>query len=295
MKKSPFLFFLLLVFVVMPRIYAQVPSPPDPFSGNRGSIVDSLNRMNRAIENANSEPTLQDAHFLGRAVAAHIFAMYRPYTQSPALTRYVNTILQTLVINSSRPVLFKGYFAVIIDSPEINAFATPGGHIFLSRGLVEAATSEEMLAAVLAHELAHVVLDHGLSMISSMAFSNEVAEIANRAAGFAGNSADAAKLMGFRDSVSGMVETMVKTGYSRNQEFAADREALAILASAGYNPRGLLEILEVLERSQTHHRGGFFATHPTPADRIRNVEEAVRLHRVPDTTNYRRARFTRNR
>ena len=294
MKKTPLLFCLLMIFAAMPNLHAQVP-PPDPFSGNRDFILDAINRMNRTLENANSEPTLQDAHFLGRAIAAHILAMYRPYTQKPAFTRYVNTILQTLVINSSRPVLFKGYFAVILDSPEINAFATPGGHIFLTRGLAEAATSEEMLAAVLAHELAHVVLDHGLGMINSMAFSNEVSEIANRAAGFAGNSADAAMLMSFRSSVSGIVETMVKGGYSREQEFAADREAVAILAAAGYNPRGLLEILEVLQRSQTNYRGGFFATHPSPADRIGNVEESVRLNQVPDTTSYRRARFTRNR
>lgn len=292
MKKSSILFCLFLTFAA--NLYAQTPAP-DPRSANRGFVADVIDRMNRALESANSQPTLQDSYFLGRAVAAHIFAMYRPYTGQPALTRYLNTILQTLAINSSRPVMFRGYFAVILDSPEINAFATPGGHIFLTRGLVELATSEEMLAAVLAHELAHIVLDHGLGMISTMAFSNEAAEIANRAAGFAGNSADAAMLMSFRSSVSGIVETMVKGGYSREQEFAADREAVAILAAAGYNPRGLLEILEVLQRSQTNYRGGFFATHPTPADRIGNVEEAVRLNQVPDTTSYRRTRFTRNR
>ena len=290
MKKSTLLFCLFAVFAAIPLLYAQTAS-----TDNRGVIVDGVDRMNRAFESANSEPTLQDAHFLGRAVAAHIFSMYRTYTQKPALTRYVNTILQTLVINSARPVLFRGYFAVILDSPEINAFATPGGHIFLTRGLVEAATSEEMLAAVLAHELAHVVLEHGLGMISAMAFSNEAAEIANRAAGFAGNSAGAARLMSFRDSVSGIIDTMVKEGYSRNQEFAADREAVAILVATGYNPRGLLEILEVLQRSQAYRRGGFSATHPAPVDRIRSVEEAVPLHRVSDTAQYRRTRFTRNR
>jgi len=290
MKKLPVLFCLFFMLLpTAPHLFGQ-PSP-DTSPGGRDFIGEALAGMERAFAEADAEPTLEDAYFLGRAVAAHIFALYPPYTRNPGLTRYVNLILQTLVINSPRPAAFRGFFAVILDSDEFNAFATPGGHIFLTRGLVEAAASEDMLAAVIAHELAHIMLDHGLGMIDEMAFLGEAAAIARRAADFAGGDPAAARLMDFRDSVSVIVETLVRNGYSQAQEFAADRKALELLAAAGYNPGALVEMLRILQQRQGSHSGGLLATHPSPAERIRNVEEALGRHRVPDTSSYRRARF----
>ncbi|MCL2191480.1 MAG: M48 family metalloprotease [Treponema sp.] len=288
MKKIPLL--LCLLFMAAAILHGR---PDATGFGGWDFVGEALARMGRAVQALDSEPTLEDAHYLGRAVAAHILAMYEPYTQNPGLTRYVNKILQTLVINSSRPAAFRGHFAVILDTPDFNAFATPGGHIFLTRGLVEAATTEDMLAAVLAHELAHVILGHGLGMIEAMAFRDEAAAIAGRAADFAGNTPEAARLMGFRDSVSAIVDVLVRTGYSREQEFAADRKAVEILAAAGYDPRALQDMLRALEQRQG--TGGMFATHPAPAERIRNVEDAIRRHRVADTSTHRRSRFAANR
>ena len=300
MKKTVLPICALCALLVAGGAHGQVPFPfpfpfPSPFPdlGGHDFISDALSRMDRAL--ADDDPTLEDAYFLGRAVAAHILAIYPPYTANPALTRYANRILQTLVINSSRPVAFRGFSIAILDSDELNAFATPGGHIFLTRALVAAATSEDMLAAFIAHELAHVILDHGLAMINVMAFYAEVAETARRAMEFTAASgvstANAARLMGFRDSVADMVEVLVRSGYSREQEFAADAEAVAILAAAGYNPSAMLDALEVLRRNQTVGTGGFFDTHPPPADRIRSVQAAVSRHRVPDTGSHRLERF----
>jgi predicted Zn-dependent protease len=249
--------------------------------------------MDRALNP--SEPTLEDAYYLGRAVAANILVAYRPYTQNRELTRYVNRICQTLVINSSQPLLFKGYYVMILDSPEFNAFASPGGHIFLTRGLVEATTSEDMLAAVIAHELAHIILKHGLSMISDMSLSNEMSATAGRAADFSGNSPAAQRLMGFRSSVTSIIDTMMKNGYSQPQEYAADREAAAILVASGYDPQALVDMLRVLQRVQGSQTGGFNTTHPTPAQRIANVEGLVRQYRIQDTRSYRVPRFRNSR
>ena len=281
---------LCALFFAATYAHGQFPMPDTGFGG-RDFFGEAMERMARAFEEADSEPTLEDAHFLGRAVAAHIFALHRPYTQNPALTRYVNKILQTLVINSSRPAAFRGFFVVILDTHEFNAFASPGGHIFLTRGLVEAAESEDMIAAVIAHELAHVILGHGLSMVREIAAFNEAARIAGRAADFAGNTAEAARLMGFRDSVSGIVETLIRVGYSQEQEFAADRKAVEILAASGYDPRALRDMLRILQQRQHSNAGGLFVTHPSPADRIRNVENAIGTQRVADTGAHRRARF----
>jgi predicted Zn-dependent protease len=254
---------------------------------------DALSDMDRAFNP--SEPTLEDAYYLGRAVAANIFAAYRPYTQNPGLTRYVNRICRTLAINSSQPVAFKGYYVIILDSPEFNAFASPGGHIFLTRRLVEVTTSEDMLAAVIAHELAHIILKHGLSMISDMGLTGEMAATADRAADFSGNSPSAQRLMSFRGSVTAIIDTMMKNGYSQPQEFAADREAVAILAASGYDPGALVDMLRVLQRAQRSQTGGFNTTHPTPEQRIANVEGLARQYRVQDTRSYRVPRFRNSR
>jgi predicted Zn-dependent protease len=248
--------------------------------------------MDRAFNT--SEPSLEDAYYLGRAVAANILAAYRPYIQNPELTRYVNRICQTLAINSSQPVAFKGYYVIILDSPEFNAFATPGGHIFLTRRLVEVTTSEDTLAAVIAHELAHIILKHGLSMITDMSLSNEMSATAGRASDFSGNTPAARRLMNFRGSVTSIIDTMVKNGYSQPQEYAADREAVAILAASGNDPGALVEILAILQRVQRQQIGGFNTTHPTPEQRIANIEAVTRQYRVQDTRSYRVPRF-RNR
>ena len=291
MRKTVLLIGLCLFLPTLTSLSAQT-LPPNPFD-NRNSLSDAFSRLDRALNT--SQPTLEDAYFLGRAVAANIFAMYRPYTEDQRFTRYVNAILQTLVINSPRPVAFRGYFAVILDSPEFNAFATPGGHILVTKGFTDAAAGEDMLAAILAHELAHIVLDHGLAMISTMAFTDEAAAMANRAAGFSGNNVGAARLLSLRNSVSGMIDMLVHSGYSQAQEFEADAQAVAILAAAGYNPRALLEVLDVLHEAEGTHTTGFFATHPAPADRIRNVQDVLRQRGIPDTGTKARPRFFQNR
>ena len=302
MKKLSILPAFCLIFLFLaPGVFAQFPGgqfpapgqPPGP-AGGRDFFGEAMSDMDRAFSSAESEPSLEDAYFLGRAVAAQILASYTPYTRDQELTRYVNLICQTLVINYPKAVTFKGFYVTILDSQEFNAFATPGGHIFLTKGLVEAMTSEDILAAVIAHEIAHIILKHGLNMIKDMELTNEMGAMANRAADFAGNNAAAARLMSFRDSVASIVDTMIKNGFSQPQEFAADREAAAILAASGYDPRSIIEVLRILQRVQASQRGGFNTTHPSPADRVRNIEAAASQLRVTDTRSHRTQRF-RNR
>ncbi|MCL2067688.1 MAG: M48 family metalloprotease [Treponema sp.] len=253
---------------------------------------DAFAAMNRAFTDQSLSG--EDEYYLGRAVAANIFAAYRPYNGNPALTGYLNRICQTLVINSSNPVVFNGYFVVIMDSQEYNAFATPGGHIMLTRALVDAAESEDALAALIAHELAHIMLRHAAAIIEHMSLANELDDIAGRAAALAGNSTAAQRALQMRSSVAGVVDAMMKNGYSQVQEFDADSKALELLAGAGYDPRGLLEILQVLQRVQPARAGGFNSTHPSPAQRISNVNTLLQRYRVLDTRAAREPRF-RNR
>ena len=247
--------------------------------------------FNSMQQSLNPEPmSLEDEYYLGRAVAAGILTTYKPYTANPALTTYLNQICQALVINSAKPVVFNGYFVVIIDTMEYNAFASPAGHIMLSRGLIEAANSEDALAGLIAHELAHVELRHAAAMIDEMSFSNEMGQTAQRAAAFSGNQA-AQRALQLRNSVSGIVDTMIKNGFSREQELAADRRALDLLAATGYDPRGLVEMLQILQRVQTGQKGGFNSTHPAPSERITSVNSIIVTFKVQDTRASRKQRF----
>ncbi|MDR2716878.1 MAG: M48 family metalloprotease [Treponema sp.] len=258
-------------------------------TGNKNLVDDAFSDMDKTFSSMDAEFTQEDAYYLGRAVAANILAAYKPYTQNPALTQYLNRICQTLVINASQAVSFNGYHVIILDSPEYNAFATPGGHIFITKKLVEAATSEDMLAAIIAHELAHILLKHGIAIINDMKLTDDMTAAANRAANLAGNNAAAQRLMLFRDSVTKTMDTMLKNGYSQSQEFEADREAVTLLQKSGYDPMALQDMLKILQQVQKSQKGGFNTTHPSPVDRIANVEKL--RYQTQDTRKYRVPRF----
>ena len=286
MRKLLTLLFITACFFVLPE-YAEGQSRG---TGTQGLAGDALSNMGRASNSMDAEATPVDAYFLGRAVAANILAAYKPYTRNPELTQYVNRICQTLVINSSQPVAYNGYHVIILDSAEFNAFASSGGHIFITKGLVELASSEDMLAAVIAHELAHIILKHGVDIINEVRLTDEMMAAADRAADIAArNSANAKQLLYFRESITKTMDTLMKNGYAQSQEFDADWEALVLLAYAGYDPSALVEMLRVLQRVQTSQKGGLYSTHPSPRARIANVEKL--RYRTSDTRKYRIPRF----
>jgi predicted Zn-dependent protease len=240
-----------------------------------------------------------DAYYLGRAVAANILDFYKPYNNQEA-AQYLNRICQALVINSTYQSAYKGYFVMILDSNEFNAFATPGGHIFITRKMVQAALSEDMLAAIIAHELAHIVLRHGIKIINETKLENELSAVADWAASAAASkSAEAARAAGFRDSITKLVDVLMRSGYSQTQEFEADLEAVVMLARAGYDPNALMDMLKILLNARhsagqnaggpQNTRTGLYSTHPSPEQRIANVE--VLKFRKNDTLRYRAQRF----
>ena len=293
MRKT--LMLICLVFFSLNTMYPQGQSlggnnPAFPGASGQSFFNDALSRADNAFNRMGFTP--EDEYYLGRAVAANILAAYGPYTEDPDLTRYLNRICQVIVINSSQVEIFNGYHVMILDSPQFNAFASPGGHIFITRGLVEITTSEDTLAAIIAHELAHIILKHGLRLIDDMSLSNEMAAMADQAAQLAGrNSPGVKRLMDYRNSVSTIIDTMIKDGYSQTYEFEADREAVTLLAASGYDPGALMEMLKILQQVQSSQKGGFNTTHPSPEDRIANLEMSGRLGRVQDSRSYRSPRF----
>jgi predicted Zn-dependent protease len=252
------------------------------------AIVRSTDAISRAAE----EITPEQEYYIGRAVGANILTGYKVYTQNPALAAYLNRICNAIAINSPKPELYNGYHVAILDSPEINAFATSGGHIFVTRGLIGCAASEDALAAVIAHEIAHIQLQHSIKAIKTSRITQALLETGSAAASVTANQLSLGELTDiFDESVNDIVTQMVNNGYSQGQEFDADTLALSLLASAGYEPSSLVEMLRSLEQNQPGNPGGFGKTHPSPDKRIDNVNKTLNNFAVPDTRPFRVPRY----
>ena len=263
-----------------------------------------------AVRTANEDITPEQEYYIGRAVAANILGSYRGWNGNPALTNYLNFICAAITANSSpQSDVFNGYHVAILDSNEINAFATPGGHILVTRGLIAAANSEDALAGVIAHEIAHIHLKHGINSISASrrrdigrAFTQDLRTGLAIAGLFSSTarqisqtidtvSAGINELVGlFGYSVNDIINSMVVNGYSRRQELEADNYAMTLMSAAGYNPQGLIDMLRQLSVVQVAG-SGFGRTHPAPSDRLTNAESTILNFNVADNSAFRRARF----
>jgi predicted Zn-dependent protease len=256
------------------------------------NIAEAISNTGKAIGNAAEDITPEQEYYIGRAVAANILGTYSLYRGSPALTAYVNHICGAIVINSPKPDIYNGYYVAILDSNEINAFATSGGHIFLTRGLVSSAESEDALAGVIAHEISHIQLQHSVKAIKTSRITQALLATGTSAAG-AASGYDVNEMTSiFNESIGDIINTLVNNGYSQTQEFDADANALTLLAGAGYNPSGLIDMLKELEKTQKGSSGGFNKTHPSPDKRRAAAEKTLLLQpMVMDTSSYRRERF----
>ena len=119
-----------------------------------------------AIAKAAEPITPEQEYYIGRSVAATLLQSY-DLADEVKLTAYLNKICMALVIHSERPELYNGYHVSILDSDQINAFATSGGHILITRGLLSCAENEDALASVIAHEIGHIQLQHSLKAIKT--------------------------------------------------------------------------------------------------------------------------------
>ena len=287
---------MILLFTGFSSAYSQFGRLGDAARSAAGALGIDGDKVDRAIAVASAADaaraannlTPENEYYLGRAVAANIAGTYKIYNNA-ALQNYLNKICYTIVINSPKPDLYNGYHVAILDTDEINAFATPGGHIFVTRGLIACASSEDALAAVIAHEIAHIQLRHALTSIRNARYVNAAISGALAGIGDSGNTKELAGIMG--DSVNEVITTLVVNGFSSSQELEADTAALSLLASAGYQPSGLVEMLQVLKEKQQGGQG-FGKTHPTPDARIANVNKNLGKYKVEDTRSFRTKRYT---
>ncbi|MBN2551459.1 MAG: M48 family metallopeptidase [Spirochaetales bacterium] len=255
-----------------------------------GDIFEIAQKSAPAVQKSFEDITPEQEHYIGRAVGATILTQYDPYAEAGA-NEYLNLLGRTLALASDRPETFGGYHFLILDSQEINAFAAPGGLIFVSRGLLGCADSEETVAAILAHEIAHVVKQHGLQAIKKSRVTSALTSVAIASAQTAGSDELAKLTTVFEDSISDITATLVNSGYSRAFEKEADLMAVAILQRVGYDPNALVRMLEVMETRLTPGGPDFAKTHPEPEVRIAEIRKVLAAAPAAPPPAVRQARY----
>ena len=176
---------------------------------------------------------------------------------------------------SSRPNPFRGYHFAVLDTQEINAFACPGGIIFITRGLIQTCKNEDQLAAVLAHEVGHVANKDGINSISQARWTQVFTAMGTEAARQYGGAAAGGLVGLFEGSIDDVFKTIVVNGYSRQAEETADAAALTELTKAGYDPNAMVILLTAMEAKGKGSTSGIFKTHPPTSERLAKVKAAV--------------------
>lgn len=243
------------------------------------------------------ELTSEQEYYLGRAVSAKVLSSYPPKLDA-AKTKYLNEIGMALASVSDTPETFGGYHFAVIETPTINAMSAPGGFVFISSGFVNALPDEDALAAVLAHEIAHVARKDGANAVSNAALFSALSEASVQGASIAASQTAAGPVAGIlttalSDSVEGVMEKLLTKGFDRSQEYRADLYAAELLQRAGYNPAALVQVLKILETHTGRDQTGWFATHPDPADRIEELQDEYSFSASQVASSVRDARFKR--
>ncbi len=220
--------------------------------------------------------SVQEERQLGEELAADLNAEL-PIIEEPAINDYINSLGRSIAaVADDREEI--DYTFYVVNGPDVNAFAVPGGHIYVYRGLIERADDMSELAGVLAHEVGHVVKRHGIdqwrrAQQAEMGLAVVYGVILGRDPG-------AAEQVAVQVGAAG-----VFAGYSREAEREADDVAIGYLVDAGIHPIGLVSFFETLLDERDRDPGRveqFFATHPTTRERVENTQ--ARIDALPQET-----------
>jgi predicted Zn-dependent protease len=261
-------------------------------AGSTRAIAKTGSALFKAAEGITDE----QEYYLGRSVAVNLLDMFG-YYDNPELQKYLTEVGKTVLCASGTPETFGGYHFAVLNSEEVNAMAVPGGTIFVTVGTLRLITSEDQLAAVLAHEIAHVKLKHGVGTIKSSRMSNLASVVASEAGNYAVRQYTDVDIGNLKDIMEGAIgditKELVTNGYSRGKELEADRMAIEIIATTGYNPAALRQFLVAMANKKTGDiSGGWFKTHPKASDRLSQIDKVLaRMKAVGATNDARTARF----
>lgn len=200
-----------------------------------------------------------------------------PILRDREVDQYVNRIGQRLAANAGGPQ-FQYRFRVV-NASDINAFALPGGYIYLNRGIIENARNEGEIAGVLAHEIAHSALRHGTHQASKAYAAQAGLQIlGGLLGGKVGN--NTAQIL---NTVGGMGLNALFLKFTRDLETQADVRGAQILAASGYTPADMVSFFQQLEKVDRSKKTTWLSHHPAPPDRMARIEKERQLLREPST------------
>lgn len=204
----------------------------------------------------------------GREMAAIILADLK-MMDLEKLNRYVNLVGNVVLQHSTRQDI-EFHFAVI-ESSHVNAYAAPGGYIFVTRAALNLMQSEAELAGVLAHEIAHVSQRHIVKALKIRAEDDSLTSSVGRIVGSSGNSANIV----FDQAVNRAVELLFSKGLQRSDEFAADENGIMLTALSGYDPGAYYQYLERIRPLVEKHGSELHKTHPPMTQRLNKLKKII--------------------
>lgn len=207
---------------------------------------------------------------IGQQEHQNVLRQYTLY-DDPALQEYVTGLVDELAANSHRSDL--KFHSFVLDSPEVNAFALPGGYVYITRGIMAYMNSEAELAGVLGHEIGHVTARHGVRQQSAATVGGVLSTAASIVSGY--------RQIG---EVANFASTALVRGYGRSHELEADRLGAEYLARTGYDPQEMINVVGILKDQEEFDKvraaregreprayHGLFATHPKNDRRLQEV------------------------
>jgi predicted Zn-dependent protease len=244
----------------------------------KGKLTDDENPLMIGTRNINSHQinfySLNKEVNLGRQLAADVDRQGK-FIEDPVVTEFVNRVGQNIALHSDAKIPFT---IKVLDSDDVNAFALPGGFLYVNKGAILAADTEAELAGVMAHEIAHVAARHGVEQASKATLANYAMIPLIFMTGGLG-------YIAYQAAQIGVPLTFLK--FSRNVETEADRLGAQYLWASGYDPNNFLSFFEKLEKKEKRKPGTLsklFGTHPPTPDRIVKVHDL--LARFPDRDEY---------
>jgi predicted Zn-dependent protease len=214
--------------------------------------------------------SVQDEIALGLAAAPEMAAQHGGLHPDPAAQEQVDRVGGRLLsrgLAMETPYQFE--FHLLADPQTVNAFALPGGQVFITAALYAQLETEGQLAGVLGHEIGHVIERHGAERLAKMQLTQGLVGAVGVAASEEGRGYEAA-------AVAAAIGQLVNMRYGRDDELECDRWGVRLLAKAGYDPRAQIRVMEILR--DAGGGGGapeFFSTHPNPENRIGRIERAI--------------------
>ena len=206
---------------------------------------------------------------LGKQNAAQVDKQM-PMLNDPTTVNYLNRLGKHLATFEPNNQSIYAWQFKVINTSDINAFALPGGFIYVNRGTIEAAQDEAQLAGVIAHEEGHVVMRHGTHQASEMAIASKPLSILGAVLGAGGSAVGTVS-----QAVLGLGVNSIFLHNSRGIEAQADQVGTYTLYQSGYNPYAMAQFFQILKQKYPQQTLQFFSDHPNPGNRVKAVDAEI--------------------